>query len=292
VVNAVCLHFVTFHPGRAASDRDGAAVLPSGGENITVRSRRLSAYRGRMTDLDARMHALDRMNALLDSNDTATVSTSMRLPVTVRNAAAIAVADLGVASSITALVAQALRLILGQTVSQAALDGHFEQYPHARPSLSGVALAYAEQTRSPLAERPELLSMAAEQILPSHPDADARDVLMWAQGWLSAHTQAAEPTQAPTAQQVRAHKLAELDRYLQWLEQEQGPPTPEQLAAADRWVDGLRAALNSADRAVVADIVEHKRRAQAIREAWEMYNDPADRAEVAATMRFLDGCDQ
>ena len=48
---------------------------------------------------------LDEISRLLDADDDATVSISMRLPVALRDAAALAVAHLGVASSTTSLTA-------------------------------------------------------------------------------------------------------------------------------------------------------------------------------------------
>ena len=64
---------------------------------------------------------------------------------------------------------------------EAALEQHFAAHPHARPSLAEVALALAAQDGSPLADRPELLERAATQLLARHPDADADDVLLWAE---------------------------------------------------------------------------------------------------------------
>lgn len=67
---------------------------------------------------------------------------------------------------------------------RAALDEHYQQHPDARPSLTEVALAMAEQTGSPLAQHPAALTSATEQILARHPDADAHDVLLWAEAQL------------------------------------------------------------------------------------------------------------
>jgi hypothetical protein len=129
---------------------------------------------------------LDRINALLDADDSTTVNTSMRLPEALRDAAALAVDALGVAPTTTSLTAAALRSALETAVMQAALDAHYERYPHARPSLALVAQATAQQLGSPLADRPELLAAAAEQVLERHPDADAHDVLLWAEAQLVA----------------------------------------------------------------------------------------------------------
>lgn len=132
------------------------------------------------------LDALDRINALLDADDAATVNTSMRLPASLRNAAAIAVDQLGVATSTTALTATALRIMLETTVMQAALDEHYRAHPRARPSLAEVAQATAVQVGSPLAERADLLRAAAQQVLQRHPYADAHDVLLWAEAQLVA----------------------------------------------------------------------------------------------------------
>ena len=131
---------------------------------------------------------LDEINCLLDADGAATVNTSMRLPVALRDAAALAVQHLGVAGSTTGLTAAALRRALQTAVTEAALEAHFAQHPHARPSLAEVALALAAQDGSPLADRPELLERAATQVLASHPDADADDVLLWAEAQLAVPT--------------------------------------------------------------------------------------------------------
>lgn len=105
----------------------------------------------------------------------------MRLPTALRDAAALAVGELGLAPSTTALTAAVLRAALETAVMRAALDEHYRRHPDARPSLVEVALAMAEQTGSPLAHQPAGLASATEQLLARHPDADARDVLLWAE---------------------------------------------------------------------------------------------------------------
>lgn len=138
----------------------------------------------------AELDVLDEINRLLDvdAGRDATVNTSMRLPSALRDAAALAVRHLGVADSTTSLTAAALRRLLETAVMEAALEAHFAQHPHARPSLAEVALALAGQDGSPLADRPELIERSAEQVLARHPDADAEDVLLWAEAQLAAHT--------------------------------------------------------------------------------------------------------
>jgi len=124
---------------------------------------------------------LDRINALLDTEDASTVNTLMRLPVALRDAAALAVDQLKVAVSTTTLTATALRSAVETAVMQAALDAHYVQHPAARPTLAEVAVALAAQDGSPLATRPDLLEQATAELLERHPDADADDVLLWAE---------------------------------------------------------------------------------------------------------------
>jgi hypothetical protein len=131
------------------------------------------------------LQVLDEIIRLLDADDDATVNTSMRLPAALRDAAALAVQHLGVAASTTSLTAAALRRALETAVAEATLEAHFEQHPRARPSLAEVALALAAQDGSLLADRPDLLERAATQVLASHPDADADDVLLWAEAQLA-----------------------------------------------------------------------------------------------------------
>lgn len=123
---------------------------------------------------------LDQINALLDrGDDSATVNTSMRLPANLRDAAALAVERLGVARSTTTLTAAALRSALETAVMEAALEAHFGEHPHARPTLAEVALAAAAQDGSPLVDHPAVIEQAAIDVLVRHPDADADDVLLW-----------------------------------------------------------------------------------------------------------------
>ena len=127
------------------------------------------------------IEALDEMNRLLNSGDSDTVNTSMRLPVALRDAAALAVAQFGTAPSTTHLTATALRHALETAVMEAALDLHYEQHPTARPTLADVAHALAVQDGSPLADRPDLIELAAAAVVARRPDADADDVLLWAE---------------------------------------------------------------------------------------------------------------
>lgn len=124
---------------------------------------------------------LDQIDQLLSAEDPSTVNTSMRLPEAIREAAALAVERLGIATSTTALTASALRSVLETAVMEAALEHHFEQHPDTRPSLADVALALAAQDGSPLADKRDVVERAADEVLTRHPDADADDVLLWAE---------------------------------------------------------------------------------------------------------------
>ncbi|HSL56783.1 MAG TPA: hypothetical protein VK866_02975 [Acidimicrobiales bacterium] len=128
---------------------------------------------------------LDQINQLLDDDDATTVNTSMRLPANLRDAAALAVEQLGAAPSTTTMTATALRRALETLVMEHALRLHYDEHPHARPSLAEVARALAAQDGSPLADRPDLIESAAVAVLARHPDADADDVLLWAEAQLA-----------------------------------------------------------------------------------------------------------
>jgi hypothetical protein len=67
------------------------------------------------------------------------------------------------------------------TNREAALAAHYEQHPAARPSLAELAIAAAELDENPLAATPDLIREAATAIVDRHPDADADDVLIWAE---------------------------------------------------------------------------------------------------------------
>ncbi len=105
----------------------------------------------------------------------------MRIPTALRDAAALAVRELGVAPSTTALTAAALRTALEAAVMQAALDDHYERHPDARPSLGDLAVAAAELDGHPLADEPERIRRAAAEIVERHPDASPDDVVLWAE---------------------------------------------------------------------------------------------------------------
>ena len=124
---------------------------------------------------------VSRIGKLLDEQDDRTVGTSMRIPESLRDAAALAVKHLNVAESTTALTADALRSRLEALLLQAALDDHYRDNPTSRPSLADLAVAAAELDGHPLAARPEVLGRAAKEVVKSHPQADVDDVLLWAE---------------------------------------------------------------------------------------------------------------
>lgn len=125
--------------------------------------------------------SIERINLLLAADDGETSNTSMRLPTALRDAAAIAVNELGAAASTTALTASALRSMLEAIVMQAALDSHYLQHPGSRPTLAELAIAAAELDGHPLAHTPAKLRRAAAEIGRFRPHADADDVVLWAQ---------------------------------------------------------------------------------------------------------------
>jgi hypothetical protein len=124
---------------------------------------------------------IERISELLDRDGLETSNTSMRIPTALRDAAALAVRELGIAPSATALTTAALRATLEAVVMQAVLDDHYEHYPQARPDLGDLAVAAAEIDGHPLAAQPERLRQAAAEIAGNHPDASPDDVLLWAE---------------------------------------------------------------------------------------------------------------
>lgn len=128
---------------------------------------------------------LDEINRLLAADDALTVNTSMRLPQNLRDAAALAVEQLGAAPSTTSMTATALRRVLETIVMDTALRLHYDDHPDVRPSLAEVAQALAVQDGSPLADRPDLIVAAADSVLARRPHADADDVLLWAEAQLA-----------------------------------------------------------------------------------------------------------
>lgn len=128
---------------------------------------------------------LERFLDLLDRVEVETVNTSVRLPVALRDAAALAV-GMGFAESMTELTVAGLRGALEAVAQRAVLDAHYQQYPHARPSLAEIAVAAAELDGNPLAAQPALIRRAAEAVVALKRDPDADDVLLYAAGLAAA----------------------------------------------------------------------------------------------------------
>ncbi|MCL2089743.1 MAG: hypothetical protein FWH11_00710 [Micrococcales bacterium] len=126
-----------------------------------------------------RLAALDRIATLLVQADEPSVVTSVRVPAPLKEALRLAVEHLGLDVSTSWLATDAIRLTLEAAVLDAGLADIYARSPGSRPSLVDVALALAEQDGSPIADRCDLLDVAARQLLERHPDADARDLLLW-----------------------------------------------------------------------------------------------------------------
>ncbi len=128
-----------------------------------------------------RLRAIREIEALLDRDDASTRNTSMRIPVTLSTAAALAVSELGIASSTTGLTTDALRTRLEAAVLRAALDEHYHEHPASRPDLADVAVAAARLDGHPLAATPDVIRTAAAEVAERHSNATPDDVLLWAE---------------------------------------------------------------------------------------------------------------
>jgi hypothetical protein len=128
---------------------------------------------------------LQRLLDLLDSPGDDTVGTSVRLPVNLRDAAAVA-AGMGLAASTTELTVRGLREALEAFAQRAVLDAHYAAHPKARPDLAEVALAAAEIDGNPLAGTPEVVRRAAAEVRDLKDDPTQDDVLLYAAGLAAA----------------------------------------------------------------------------------------------------------
>ncbi|MGC8471511.1 MAG: hypothetical protein ACP5PM_04375 [Acidimicrobiales bacterium] len=128
-----------------------------------------------------RSPVLDRLAELLAAPEGASVNTSMRLPAALREAASLAVSELGAAASTTQLTALALRGVLEGVLMRAALEEHYAAHPGTRPRLGDLAVAAAELDGHPLAAFPELLHRAADELVARRHDATPDDVVLWAE---------------------------------------------------------------------------------------------------------------
>src|SRR5260370_25307113 len=98
---------------------------------------------------------IERISELLDAGGPQTSNTSMRIPTALRDAAALAVSELGVSPSATALTTAALRATLEAVVMQAVLDDHYQHHPHAPPNLGDLPPAASEVAGHPPAAQPQ-----------------------------------------------------------------------------------------------------------------------------------------
>lgn len=128
---------------------------------------------------------LKQLIELLDELGEETVNTSVRLPVRLRDAAAVA-SEMGLASSTSELTVRGLRDTLEAFAQRAVLEAHYRAHPEARPDLAEVALAAAEIDGNPLAAQPALIRRAAHEIRAIKDDAAPDDVLLYAAGLAAA----------------------------------------------------------------------------------------------------------
>jgi hypothetical protein len=128
---------------------------------------------------------LQRLLDLLDDDGADTIGTSIRLPVRLRDAVAVAT-QMGLASSTTELTVRGLRDVLEAFAQCAVLDAHYQQHPDTRPGLEEIALATAQLDASPLAQRPDLLKRAAAEVGTVKADPTPDDVLLYAAGLAAA----------------------------------------------------------------------------------------------------------
>ena len=137
------------------------------------------------------MNVSERLFDLLDQLDKGgTVVASVRQPAALREAVRVAV-EAGMDASVNDANVNALRDRLEMFAQGLALEEHFGRHPRARPSLLDVALAAAEQDGDPLADEPELLARAADEVAELRTDPDADDVLLYAAALRSSSSSAA-----------------------------------------------------------------------------------------------------
>lgn len=127
------------------------------------------------------MDVIADINRLLDLDDAATTGTSMRIPRALRDAAALAVEQLGVAASVTELTTTALREALEAVAVRAALDAHYDSHPTTRPDPAEIAVAIAVQDGHPLAGHPDRIHAAYEAMRRLDREPTPRNILVWAE---------------------------------------------------------------------------------------------------------------
>ena len=130
------------------------------------------------------MGELDDLLAALRREEGGTKVTSVRRPRSLDAALQAAVA-MGWAASANDGANRALRDELEAFALGAALDAHLAETPELTPDLAGVAVAVAELRHDPLADKPDLVRAAAEDIIKVKSDATPDDVLVWALSMLT-----------------------------------------------------------------------------------------------------------
>ena len=123
---------------------------------------------------------LTKLFELLDAVEgDETVVTSVRQPARLREALKVAV-ELGLDATANDAAVAALRDRLDTFAQRLALDAHYEAHPSVRPSLADQALAAARLDGDPLADQPDLLARAADEVAALRPNPSADDVLLYA----------------------------------------------------------------------------------------------------------------
>ncbi len=130
-----------------------------------------------LDSLDELLDALD--GALDDAESEPLVGTSVKLPANLRRAAEMA-RSMGLIKSTSEVAVEGLRDRLDVITQRAVLDRHYRLHPEAQPSLARVARAYAQMHGHPLANHAALIVEAADRVVKDEPEADARDVLIYA----------------------------------------------------------------------------------------------------------------
>lgn len=142
--------------------------------------------------MEVTLSRLDELLKALAGDDQGTKVTSVRRARSLDAALQVAVA-LGWAPSANEGLNRALRDELEAFALGAALEAHVAAHPELAPDLADVAIGVAELRHDPLADEPELVRRAAEEIVAVKPDADPDDVLVWALSLRSHERASARP---------------------------------------------------------------------------------------------------
>ena len=118
---------------------------------------------------------------LLMSTKGGAVSVTVNVPMNLRDAAAIAVDELGSGDSIADLMIKALREYLETVVVIEMLDEDLELEVNPEPPLAEATLSLAQQLRSPFACDLNEIFVAANEVVRILPQATPSHVLLWLQ---------------------------------------------------------------------------------------------------------------